>query len=573
MSDKLPAGISVLPEFADGERPTAAKLNSLGAQLRRAASEIERAIGDVRSQSYPYSIDTTSTLSQAWGRSRSSVTALSGAEERQLDIANLARLVGPSSNLNPRMLGRSSITEAVPVGVHEFSLRYVPEGPLSGSQPSFADGTVFATFVADPTAIGSAGEYSVTAAGKVYCVTLSDGDTVTYFTDPTEYAGGINYQGARFNVIPDPNQTSALGANLGTAGPDGNGQYTITLPTISHQQSNIEGNSITLDDDDLNYQEQLELPRVITDNFTAGQTIPSGFLFLKNETTSEVYEDAVYYYLSTTSLKVGSVDLTDAISAGDRLSIITIGTDITTTLDDLRTKSFHTHDRTFGEPFVSLDAISGFLAQPGASGAWLPSSMASNFAPQYLHRDGYQSGTGENAFLGTLRMFGTNDIEFGAPSRFIGYDGTDLAIAANSSGSDLRLRANVDIIAEDVLRVEESVIAETGIRGDLGTSSNNVKMYYQTGTLDMSVSEDQIALTAFNSQGKTIIGWNLIIEDSAQSFWSDGSGDYNTGDNRTRLVFHTILNEGVNPFLDVLPVTPGDWDSSENYRLIVWYVG
>ena len=34
--------------------------------------------------------------------------------------------------------------------------------------------------------------------------------TLNYYTKPSSYAGGSNYQGARFNVIPDPNDSEKL---------------------------------------------------------------------------------------------------------------------------------------------------------------------------------------------------------------------------------------------------------------------------------------------------------------------------------------------------------------------------
>lgn len=394
MSDKLKQGINVLVDFVAGESPTAEKLSAVTSQVRTAVTALEKAVGDIHNQSWPYINPYTTQLSRAWGYERDSNAALANAPERGLDIANLARLIGPAGNLNPRQVpGPKSITESNPAGVYEFSLQFPISGTVNGTNPVFTDASL-TTYVAVGE-VSAAGQYSVTADGRVNCYTATTGGTVTYTTDPDTYAGGQNPVGATFNTIPDANQI-ALGAGVNVLALAGNGRHPVTLPVISHQQSNHAGTSIVLSAADTNYSEQLVLPAVLTANLTAGDQIPSGFLFLKNETTKVVYECANYYYLSATSIEVGNLDLTTELAAGDDFSIITVGNDITTAIDDLRVKSHHSHDRSFGEPFAKLDGIIGILAAAGSSGVFVPSKMAGNFAPQYLHRDGY-TGDDDNA--------------------------------------------------------------------------------------------------------------------------------------------------------------------------------
>src|SRR5688572_20053384 len=125
MGDQLKSGISVDVTFVSGETPSPAKLNAITAQARRSALECEQAIGDIHGESYPYTSASPTTLSQAHGKHPTTGVPLSGSEERKLDIVNLARLVGPASNMNPRMInGEREIEEAIPVGVHEFELEY-----------------------------------------------------------------------------------------------------------------------------------------------------------------------------------------------------------------------------------------------------------------------------------------------------------------------------------------------------------------------------------------------------------------------------------------------------------------
>lgn len=125
MSDKLNQIIAAVPEFVSGESPSAEKVNALGVQLKRAADELEKAVGDLHDLSSPYFASSGSNLSPAWGKRIDSGNAVTDAETLSLDIANLARLVGPSANLNPAMPpGPVTVEEVVPAGVYEFSTRY-----------------------------------------------------------------------------------------------------------------------------------------------------------------------------------------------------------------------------------------------------------------------------------------------------------------------------------------------------------------------------------------------------------------------------------------------------------------
>lgn len=395
MADKLQQGVNVLTTFVEGETPTAAKLNSITAQLKNASQQLERAVGDIHGQSYPYSSATSARLSIAYGRANAS--ALTGAETRSLDIVNIARLIGPASALNPMVLGNDlEITEPVPASVTEFSLRYPPESPLGVSFSKDGTGEAFETrqLVAS---LAAAGEFHVDALGRVYTTQETDSvdpGTVTYTINRGSWFGGPNYEDGCFNVIPDPNQLSSGGSGCSISSPpDAQGRRTITLPTATHAQFDVDMDSVSLDDADPNYQKQLILPQVLTSEYTSGETIPEGFLLLKNWTTGEVYDTAEYTYLSNSTLQIGNVDITTEVDRGDVFCIITVGTDITTAIDDLRRKSRHAHDRNFGEPLVPADSITDWTAGPwGSRGSFTTSAIEGNYAPQYLHRYGYQSG-------------------------------------------------------------------------------------------------------------------------------------------------------------------------------------
>lgn len=478
MGDQLKPGIAVVTTFSEGETPSPAKLNSISAQLKRGIGQSEKAIGDTLGQSWPY-IETSDTrLSLAQGRNRTSGAVLSGADERALDIVNLARLVGPASNLNPRVASSiSELTEDTPIGVHEFSLRFAPES-ASSSHPVFSDTVVFATFKSNPKNLRVAGDYHVSSNGKVFCATVSTAGTVTYSVDARLNNGVLAPQDHRFNVIPDPNQLTAGGTGIQFAAKDGQGRYPASIPAATHQQSNIQGTSITLDSEDLNYGETPRLPKVLTDNFTAGQEIPAGFIVLKNFTTNEVYEDAIYYYNGVSALLIGAIDIDDAISNGDQFCFVTVGSDITGSIDDLRVKSFHSHNREHGEPFVDLDGISGFLENAGASGVFVPSGVSSNFAPQYLHRDGWIDGVDdnlndENAMRGALMMANANAAQ-GSRTNVSGesfpiyLSDTNSKLYRDSSDDTYLYSAAGDVVAQSVSNVK--LIGGGGINIDVSSA-------------------------------------------------------------------------------------------------------
>lgn len=395
MSDKLSPAMSVEIVFTDSEAPPARKLNAISSQLRRISTVFERAIGDIHSQSWPYSSSSDSTLSTAWGRRTSSGNAMGSTGYRFLDIANLARLIGPSSNLNPRFLGgEKTLVEDIPVGVHEFLLAH-PILTRNSSNPVLTDPEL-SNWVSAPNQIVAAGDYHVDEGGRVFSYTATTGGTITYDVNPNKWGGGKSYSSSKFNVIPDPNQLTAGGAGCTVGALTPQSRYPVTLPLCTHQQSNLGITAVLLTDSDINYNQQLTLPFALTNNFVSGDAIPEGFLYLKNYTTNEMYEDASYYYDTESSIEVGAIDLTEAIAAGDKFCIVTVGSDITTAIDDLRNKMYHSHDRTFGEPFVKVEGIAGQVAEPGESGPFTSSDRPGNYFPQYLHRDGYSNTYDDN---------------------------------------------------------------------------------------------------------------------------------------------------------------------------------
>jgi hypothetical protein len=398
MADKFPQTLVVEAKFVSGEAPKATKLSVISAQTKAALRRVEKAIGDVQDQNAPYSADAPVTsLSRPAGKLADADVVDDSPAQRRLDIASIARLIGPASNLNPHELddGTGAVEEVVPTSgvtaVHEFFTSYLPDGALT-----FSDSTVFATLVATPNLLNAAGEYYVdTDTGRVFSYTAMNGGTVTYDVRPAEWAGGTSPQRASFNVIPDPAQLEN-GVGLTDGGLDVDNRYIFTLPTCTHQQWNAAGDGTTLGQGDVNGGQQLKLPYVLTEMFDSLPggpfIIPEGFVVLKNYTNGAVYSQAVAWWVSETEIRFSGIYIDTELANGDLFYLITVGSDITGAIDDLRRKSRHAGRRDLGQALVDVENIAGILRYEAPSGGYGPSSDPSNWAPQYLHRDGYLGG-------------------------------------------------------------------------------------------------------------------------------------------------------------------------------------
>lgn len=518
MSDKFKQTISVVPEFVAGEQPSAQKFTAIAAQMKKASKDLERAIGDVKDKSWPYSADTSARMTLGWGRDSSGV--LSGVVERPLGIISLARLIGSAANLNPRQLiGTQTITETLPSGVHEFETRYPNISSISFS----GTGTVFTSLVAIPN-LNIAGEYSVaTADGRIYSYDPMAGGTITYDVDSSDWLGGSGVINATFNVIPDPNQVQTLAYATSVTGPVA-GKYTVTLPICSGQQGNYANDDTVLGAADINTDKQLELPLVLTANLLAGEVIPEGLCLLRNNTTNEVYDNATYEFFTDSAFKIYNVDLDDEISNGDEFSVLVVGTDITTTLDDLRQKFLtHTHGREYGEKGIPVAHLSDVTKQPGASGPFVPSENLSNFAPQYLHRDGFQAGVDTtsandaNAMRGPLVLgkdgaaagagltFGVSDdsypVAFGDPTS------SDTPYVRRTNGKELEIYTD----DEDIPVRGEMLFYSpgSGIKGDL-VSGFAIKVMAVNPTVDMTAGTTALSYPALASP-VVVMSLNVLL--------------------------------------------------------------
>lgn len=415
MADKKKSGIGLMPTFVDGEQPTAHKFNSIGAQTKRANFIIEKAVGDIWDESWPYSNAQLETLSMDFISDVNLNGYLDSASYgRKLDIASIARLIGPASNLNPLTLSHSNfnalekqiIEEVVPIGVFSFMLEYLPYGSVT-----FSDTLIFANQKFNGASVVADGDYFISSSGEVFTYTrtrdaLYAGEaspsTVTYKVRPINSKGMASYVGASFNTIPDPAQLNNTNANSLVITAQSDGKYLVELPLITDQQFSLKSNTTNLQSStDINTGVQLELPMALT--FVCGGSfrrpsgasaegipgalIPDGFVYLKNHTTGKIYSESTYYYQDRRSLKISLEEEIDLVN--HKFYLITVGTNITSSILNLNRKmALHSHDRTSGEQPVRANSLSHVLGE-GIRGAYYPSDYRTNHFPQYLHRDGY----------------------------------------------------------------------------------------------------------------------------------------------------------------------------------------
>ena len=428
-NDIFYTNISNLVTFYMGERPSADKFNAVNKYFSRGMRELATAIGDINDDGFPY-IGLSGALGPSWNVSEA------GEKKRLLDIVSLARIIGPASNLNSRMhLNYLQENENIQETISANSRKYELLHPVDETLPITVQGYEKIDSKAPFTGVA---QFKLLNQREILFANLTTAElTVSYFTSPNEYYGGVDYENAGFNVIPDPNQT--LGVQVRFLE---DRKYEITFPTITAQQSGLSElkSSNISSDNEFNNAKSYELPKWLIESIldTDGniidenRVIPGNFLYLKNRRTQEVYKDAVYEYENKKTLIVSNIDLCeeeDGSYSNTDYCVILTGTNITNLLDDLRLKWFkHTHDGTFGESPIEFKSLVGKFMDISPSGIYGPSSNEWNQMPMYLHRDGYVQddnlNNGNNAMRGNLALGLENFNPLGNSSSIMEDEGT-----------------------------------------------------------------------------------------------------------------------------------------------------
>ena len=546
MSDKLNLLTSNIIRFVAGERPTADKFNAMNLYYTRAVDNICRAIGDMHDRS----VD--SPLSPAWNPLEADL------EGRPLDIVNLARLIGPASNLNPKMFGTENkvITERFSKDFidenREISLKYTPTSNLlllfrmeGQNQIDGFSVNLSYTFINDRTIILSDN------------VVVMEGEEleIRYVTaGGLGKHGGINYLGAGFNTIPDPNEATGLTSVEIVDLPDNQlYDYKITLSSrrIEAQQSgshNLESSDISQYLDEYNNNVTYSLPEWWQSKFNLGgvgsepTVITPGLVYLKNINTGEIYLTAEYAANDLGFLYVRNATL----CLDNEHRLILAGTDITTSIDDLRNKMFnHRHDGSFGEPFIRIQDLIGKYV----TGEFGPSSIPGNEFPMYLHRKGYQVDdnvrNGNNAMLGDIFMTGpgfsendsvetqfvSNKIIFGTSGahihRLLGtllirnQDPGDPNDVINVGRGNISLQAVNNIILgaqnNEITSSQNTKLDQTNL---ISNSTNNTDINSNNET-HLQINDSDVITLKKNAQDTTITGPAVVgFEDDAVTFSS-----------------------------------------------------
>ena len=414
MSDKKKSELSAIPEFINGEQPSAAKLNSISSLLRREGFVLEKCIGDIWGESEPYS-DISQNLLSLPIMKPDQVDNLYDSQDgngRSLDITSLGRAIGPMSKLNPKILtqglssGRSaSIIEEIDSNVNEYKFKFPVDSSLSMALPVGDNAFQFSkTSISELRVDGD--YYFDISKNTVFCYLATSivYGVVNYSTTPSKWASGSSYSMSSFNTIPDINQIGYVDLNISQSA---NGLYEFVFPEVRYT-ARADFLSASIEESNPMYGSYYTLPAAIravcggnffTENSGIVNTvIPEGMIYLKNANTGEIYSDAVYYYNSDSSVIVEGIEL----DLNDNFYFITVGTDITSCIEDIYNKlGNHNHDNTFGEKSISVKSLKDVYSEPSSNEkVYFPSSKTNNFFSQYLHRDGLDIDDPQNDYNG-----------------------------------------------------------------------------------------------------------------------------------------------------------------------------
>jgi len=451
MADKFRDSFPVAVTFAKGEQPSSDKYTGWAAQTNTGLQLMEKGLGNLWGDEVQVSNMTGDPYMIARQAKRTS------------QVANLAALIGPASSINPlRVSDRNWVNVTlnagdIPLYVNEFTLP-VPAlmyGALGNDAFPAANvitctlsggtyiqdllegigGTVFGVGQRQLTkeAVDAAGDYYIDAHGRVF--------TFSYTTATENTASGTydtqlfwdSYDQATPNVMPDINETNPADLKFCTVVYDAaNDQYTITLPNLRYFPGyEADGDPLLIDSANPSASLSPEdfqgmLPYTLTNQLTAGDIIPDGYIYLwdtedADQTPAElavtgggIVEGLTYEFNTDFSFKVSGATL--ETTQPDRYRVITVGTTITELLADLRWRfNGHSHStRRSGMP-ISHSSIGGSGMNPQAIAAYWgidvtapTSALLGNYHPQYLLRYGRASamdpGNQDNAMLGPLMM-------------------------------------------------------------------------------------------------------------------------------------------------------------------------
>lgn len=443
MSDKLRRTFPVRVTHGDGEQPTGAKLNSISEQARNGLGVTERAIGDI------------------WGQSGDAILSTT-----PLQIPNLARFAGENLHLNPAIFPTTQdfvFIDDLQIDNDDLTEGYFKFKPKGSITIDSTSGSFVGSAKSREDLVIATGDWwSDSSTGKFRCFTPITGpEVLSYSVGTTDE--WISFKEVVPGVIPDPDQTNFDGVRFSTSA----GSYYIHLPpreaitysdsrhapvnwpSAAHVANNLapvgvptpyrmwqDPSIAAMDYEHYRYS----LPEELVTGWAgigSGDRLPDGYMYLWNQSTNTVVEDAVFFKatdlptqkyrvrVEAPSLDLGALATADetAASYSSGYSLITCGASLASAVWELKTQFLsHSHNN-FGDhsPLISHSAIasvnpptSTFTTHssryPTYLPAWAGSAWANDEHTSLLSRGGSQTDLARardlnnNAMLGNLLL-------------------------------------------------------------------------------------------------------------------------------------------------------------------------
>lgn len=394
--DKKTTSVVAPATFSSGESLTPNKLNAVVRNLAQAIRDLEALVGDPEDSS-------TNVPEKLSSETLNGAQAVISAA-KDLNIVNLARLIGPAENLNPihtpyPAAGNAQLTEVVPSNGKIFKLKY-----QEVTNVAFSDAAVFSTEINPITHPAATGCYWIDEeAGIVYTVDEMNGGTITYEVPETASWQFANPYGMTHNVMPDPNQTTKCNVTN-----ESGSTYICWLPTIEAAQRNHDNSGTELGDEDLSFY-YYRLPKVLTDALSDGDEIPLNFIKVKDLTNNEYLTGVTYQYKDEYSFRI----IGKALDTNSDYQVITVGASVTEAIKDLMTKVDLMRNGRDPNFKVPLSAIYNDTDEDYANSSY-------SKIPQYFHRRGMTRGSSphdhqtnnRNGIYGDLLLLAENAVPF-----------------------------------------------------------------------------------------------------------------------------------------------------------------
>lgn len=506
LADKLRDTSPISIRFAEGEIADPTKIDGGFLQADRSAAILEHAVGDI------------------WNSGGDAFLQAAGLTAYALMIPNLARCLGITSLLNPRIPNSSSMTQythkvlTADVGNHELQLSLPPTestsftwsgtGCPSGSPQTslssvnatgewYVDRTTGWVFTYDDIVADWTVAYAPTVASE-----MGDDATANIIPDPNTHAS-YAFQGCKIAYTNNTDNSQGYIIFLPPRGPMSATRRTDRCPQSSYDASGNTANfsstpgstpvrmwqSGAVDGTTGTYAEhyRYNLPKIITDNWSASSALPLGLLHLWDPSQTGTTIDGLTFaaenaasprkyvlivsgaaidswvssYINTVYAGCGGSacltnrddhDPTYYPSGG--LRVVTVGNSVSDAISKLsQTFLEHDHNTANSQPGkqVPHSGLSGlFHPTQNISGPTLvPSGLENDDHPQYLHRGGMDSSRDQyrGGMFGDLLLLSTSS----ASNYQNNSADSNKIVFGSSSGPSIRYStAEAGILLQDV---------------------------------------------------------------------------------------------------------------------------